>query len=166
MSNANGRSSVSRMVLGAIPVLLLAACTDAGSPPSEDMVTVTAQTINNLSGVTQEHTAVISRSAWEGMMNLDSEAEKVGCVHIRFCRTSFITSNDVLCDTNDIISSTCNSSRRFSECNGDANAVCGRTRPMGFDPPIPCPISGVSSFFCPSGESLLWINTNESITVF
>jgi hypothetical protein len=159
MSNVSqGRSSLSRMMLGVIPALLLGACTESGTPSSEEMVTVTARTINNQTGATQEHTATLSRSAWEGMMGLDSEADKVGCVHIRFCRTTFVTSNDVLCDTNDIISSTCTSNRRFSECNGDAQAVCGRTRPMGFDPAIPCPISGVPTVVCGSGESLVWVS--------
>lgn len=158
MSNANGRISVTRMVLGVMPVLLLASCTDASSPPSEDMVTVTSRTINNLTGATQEHSTAVSRSTWEGMMGLDNDADKVGCVHIRFCRTTFVTTNDVLCDTNDIVSSTCTSNRRFSECGGDATAVCGRNRPMGFDPAIPCPISGVPTSVCGAGESLIWLS--------
>src|ERR1041384_2495053 len=121
MTNAkHGSSSLSKMALGLFPALLFAACTESSTPPSEDTVTVTARTIDNQTGETQEHTASISRSAWEGMMGLDSEAEKVGCVHIRFCHTAFFTSDDVLCDTNDIVSSTCNPNRRFSECNGDA----------------------------------------------
>jgi hypothetical protein len=69
--------------------------------------------------------------------------EKAGCTHIRFCSTpGFAEPHVITCDTNDQV---CSSNTRFNECRSDAQAVCGRLTPMVFDPPIPCPISGVCS---------------------
>lgn len=162
----NGKSSVSRswqVVLVAIPVLVLGACADEASAPEdpEDQVMVTARIIDNQSGEVRETTGKVSLSVLEATN--DTATAKAGCVHIRFCTATFFDGvfnrpNTVVCDTNDVVGGSCTSSVRFSECNGDARAVCGKTRPMGFDPAIPCPISGVSTSICGSGESLVWIN--------
>ena len=72
--------------------------------------------------------------------------DKAGCTHIRFCSTPGLGEPHVItCDTND---KSCSSTARFNECRSDAQAVCGAITPMLFDPPIPCPISGV----CNAGD--------------
>lgn len=160
-------SALSRwhIMLGVIPVLLLGACAEeASAPPADHPVTVTARFIDNQTGAIQEVTRTVDRSALEGVTD-DTAAEKAGCTHIRFCSTTFSDfagnhSNTVVCDTNDQV---CSSNSRFSECNSDANFVCGRTRPMGFSPGIPCPISGICSS---SGLTLVFISsTTEDFTI-
>jgi hypothetical protein len=69
----------------------------------------------------------------------ENTLEKAGCTHIRFC-TAPGTANTIICDTDD---KACSNDARFNECLSDARAVCGRTTPMSFDPPIPCPITGI-----------------------
>ena len=69
----------------------------------------------------------------------DAPVEKAGCTHIQYCTTPG-TSNTVTCITNDQV---CSNAARWNECHADAQAVCGRTIPMRFNPPIPCPIPGV-----------------------
>lgn len=158
----NGTSSVSRrckMVLGVLPVLFLGACAEETSaPPEGHPVTITARFIDNQTGELQEVTRTVDRAALEGAID-GAATEKAGCVHIRFCSATFndpfgAQPNSVVCDTND---QSCSSNARFSECNGDAQFVCGRTRPMGFDPGIPCPISGICSG---SGATLVWISNS------
>jgi len=149
-----------QLVLGVIPALLLGACAEeASAPPADSSVTVTAKIMNNQTGAVREVTGTIDRSALEGATD-DTAADKAGCTHIRFCTTtftfgSFTATNSVVCDTNDQV---CSSNSRFNECNSDASFVCGKTRPMGFDPPIPCPITGISTSICNTGESLVWIS--------
>ena len=108
--------------LGVIPAWWLCACaTPATEPPAID----------------QEDPAISEHSA----PLLHGEIEpKAGCTHIRFCTTPG-TPNWITCDTND---QSCTSTARFNECRSDASFVCGRLTPMIFDPPIPCPISGIS----------------------
>lgn len=158
----NGRCSVSRLwqlVLGTIPALFLGACAEETSaPPADPPVTVTARIIHSQTGEVREVTGRVAMSVLEGATD-DTAAEKAGCTHIRFCTTTFFDGifnepNTVVCDTND---QGCSSSSRFSECNSDARFVCGKTRPMGFDPPIPCPLAGVSTSLCPAGWNLVWL---------
>lgn len=65
--------------------------------------------------------------------------DKAGCTHIRFC-TAPGTANTIICDTND---KPCSNDARWNECFSDARFVCGRADVIQFDPPIPCPITGV-----------------------
>jgi hypothetical protein len=151
-----------QIVLGVVSSLLLGACAEETSAPQADhAVLVTARIIHNQTGEVREVTGMVDMSALEAATD-DTAAEKAGCTHIRACTTTFITSNDVLCDTNDKV---CSSGSRFSECKSDASFVCGRTRPLGFDPPIPCPIAGLSVSICPADSSLVWINGNQAITL-
>ena len=149
--------SLWHIMLGVIPVLLLGACAEETSAPPPDQIT--ARIIDNQTGVVREVTGTVDMSVLGGVAD-DNAAEKAGCTHIRFCTTtftfgSFTATNSIVCDTNDQV---CSSSSRFNECNSDANFVCGKTRPMGFDPPIPCPITGISTSLCGTGESLVWIS--------
>jgi len=158
MSNfKNDREAVSirwHIVLGIIPALFLGACAQEASAPSSDRLeTVTAGLVNYETGEIREVAVAIDMAAVETAIE-DSAVEKAGCTHIRFCSSTFNGHpNTVVCDTND---QGCSSSSAFSECNGDARAVCGRTRPMGFDPSLTCPIAGVSP--CPAGFGVSWLN--------
>ena len=169
MNFKNGtKSARSRwhIMLGVIPVLLLGACAqEAEAPPADQPVTYTARIMDNETGVVREVTGTADLSALEGVTD-DTAVEKAGCTHIRFCTTtftfgSFSATNSIVCDTND---QACSSNSRFSECNSDANFVCGKTRPMGFDPPIPCPITGISTSICGTGKSLVWISSSLIVT--
>ncbi len=143
-------SRASLVVLLAMGAASLGACAEEADPGEisshEELETVTAEIVNPQTGEVREVTGTVDMAALEEAI-ADEEAEKAGCVHIRWCNLN----GDIVCDTND---QGCSSNARFNECNGDARAVCGKTRPMEFDPCIPCPITGV---FCPAGWELCWI---------
>jgi hypothetical protein len=152
----DGTSSASRrsLVLSVISVVVLGACADDTSAPRADNPVAVSGRIRDQTGAIREVTGAFDRSALE-QVPTDAAADKAGCVHLRFCTTTFVPSDDALCDTHD---PACSSNTWFSECNGDARAVCGQNRSIGFDPAIPCPISGVPRSFCGCGESLVWIH--------
>jgi hypothetical protein len=159
--NTNGNSAGSwrrQMWLGVIPALLLGACSEDPSTLRPDKpATFTATLKNVLTGEIHELTGTdpIDPSVLEDEID-GSTDEKAGCVHIRFCSATFFDgianrTNTVVCDTND---QACSSDARFKECNADAQFVCGKTRPMGFDPGIRCPITGICS---DPNLTLIWL---------
>jgi hypothetical protein len=120
-----------QIVSGVALALSMGAC--AGSPDAKDV-----------SIETDQNGAVVRISDPDHIMaplptDDENTFEKAGCTHIRFCTTPG-TANTITCDTND---KACSNDARFNECMSDARFVCGRTSPMAFDPPIPCPITGV-----------------------
>ncbi|HSR95509.1 MAG TPA: hypothetical protein VLM79_00510 [Kofleriaceae bacterium] len=126
----SGQTSVSRcwqIMSGVALALSLAACT----APSDT---------KDVSIETDQDGAVLRVSDPSGVLAPPMTDEKAGCTHIRFCNLN----GDIVCDTND---KPCSNDARWNECFSDARFVCGRTapdtRPMDFDPGIPCPITGI-----------------------
>lgn len=126
-----GDAEAELIMSGVALALCLSACADSSDAPG-------------VSIETDQNGAVVQISDPDHIMaplptDDENVFEKSGCTHIRFC-TAPGTANTIICDTDD---KPCSNDARFNECLSDARFVCGRTTPMVFDPPIPCPITGI-----------------------
>ena len=115
---------------GTFLIVGFGACTASSDKPADTAEDYSTETDESgaISAIAKTHPA--GTLLPEGSVG-DSESDKAGCVHIRWCNAP--GPDEVVCDTND---RPCSRAARFNECIADADYGCGNWHNMRFDPPI------------------------------